>query len=422
MPQTHSHPRIPKLRFPEFVWEWEEKKLWEMLEFKNWLNADKEKYWSWIKFINVLDILNNNYITYEKIVWSVEVDEKNFKNYAVKYWDVLFQRSSETREEVWTANVYLDKHNKAVFGGFVIRWRSLVEYNPVFMNKLLKTDVARDEITSRSWWSTRYNIGQDSLSVVKLFFPSLPEQQKIASFLSSVDEKIESLRTKKELLEKYKKWAMQGIFSQNIRFKDENGKDFPEWEERKLGEIGETYNWLTWKSWEDFWAWKPFVTYKQIFDNSKIDSSKFAFVSIESWEKQNKVKYWDLFFTVSSETPQEVWMSAVLLDEVEEDLYLNSFCFWFRINSFDILSPEFARLYFRYQDIRKKIIVLAQWSTRYNISKNQMMKIKIKLPNIKEQQKIADFLSEIDEKIEKLNQELESTEKWKKGLLQGMFV
>jgi len=215
--------KVPKLRFKEFSGGWELKKLSQLLEFKNGINASKEQYGSGFKFINVLDILNNDFITHDLIIGSVDVDESVFEKYSVNYGDILFQRSSETREEVGTACVYLDS-KPATFGGFVIRGKKIGEYDPMFLNKLLKTDLSRNEITSKSGGSTRYNVGQETLSSVALPFPSLPEQQKIASFLSAVDEKIQQLTRKKEWLEQYKKGVMQQLFSGKLRFKDENGK------------------------------------------------------------------------------------------------------------------------------------------------------------------------------------------------------
>lgn len=402
--------KIPKIRFKEFSSEWEEKKLWEVCAFFSWWTplTSKKEYYNWnIPFIKSWEI---NKSKTEQFITDLWLNNSSAK--LVDKWDLLYALYWATSWQVWISKINW-AINQAVL---CIKTKE----NTFFLYTILKNKKHSILEKFLQWW--QWNLSADIVKSFKFLFPSLPEQQKIASFLSSVDEKIEKIKEKKKNLEEYKKWVMQKIFSQEIRFKDENWEEFGEWEEKKLGEIWETFNWLTWKTWEDFWNWNPFITYKQIFDNSKIDTSKFALVSIKYWEKQNKVKYWDIFFTVSSETPQEVWMSAVLLDEIQEDLYLNSFCFWFRIKSFDVLSPEFTRFYFRYQDIRKKIIILAQWSTRYNISKSEMMKIKINLPTLKEQEKIADFLFGIDEKIEKVSDELEKMEEFKKGLLQGMFV
>lgn len=412
---------IPRLRFPGFEGEWVEKSLGDLMDFKNGINASKEQYGRGVKFINVLDILNNEYITHDKIIGSVDVDKNTAEKYSVEYGDILFQRSSETREDVGAANVYLDKERTATFGGFVIRGKKIGEYEPIFLNKLLKTDTARDSITSKSGGSTRYNVGQEILASVKLKFPTLPEQQKIAAFLTAVDEKLQGLRQQKALLEQYKKGVMQQLFSLELRFRDEKGEEFTAWEVRRLGDIGKTYNGLTGKTKEDFGTGKKYIQYKQIFDNSKIDIDKCGLVKIGENDNQNTAIYGDIFFTTSSETSDEVGMSSVMLDEVEE-LYLNSFCFGFRPNSLAELYPSYARYFFRSEIFRNDILKLAQGSTRYNMSKTQLMELMIDLPSLEEQTRIADYLTALDAKIAAVQAQAAGVAAWKKGLLQQLFV
>ena len=258
-------------------------------------------------------------------------------------------------------------------------------------------------------------------SEIKLPFPCIKEQNKIASFLTSVDIKINLLTKKKALLETYKTGVIQKIWSQELRFKDEYCKDFPDWEERTLGGIGETFNGLTGKTKEDFGKGKPFIQYMQIFNSAKIDTSRFGYVDIKEGENQKKVKLGDIFFTTSSETPMEIGYASVLIEEVK-DVYLNSFCFGYRPNSLNELNPDFASYLFRSNSFRKQIIKLAQGSTRYNMSKVQLMKLLVQLPCLKEQQKTASFLSSIDKKIEIVDFQLERNKEFKKGLLQQMFV
>lgn len=112
---------VPQLRFSEFSGEWEEKKLGNVLSFKNGINADKEQYGKGYKFINVLDIINNNTIVYNNIIGSVDISKDVFEKNKVGYGDILFQRSSEIREEAGQSSVYLDKDHFSTFGGFVIR-------------------------------------------------------------------------------------------------------------------------------------------------------------------------------------------------------------------------------------------------------------------------------------------------------------
>ena len=221
-------------------------------------------------------------------------------------------------------------------------------------------------------------------------------------------------------MERYKKGVMQKIFSQKLRFKDENGNDFPDWEEKKLGEIGNTFNGLTGKTKEDFGEGKPYIQYKQIFDSSKIKIEKCDLVKIKSDEKQQQVMFGDIFFTVSSETPNEIGTASVLLDDVQE-MYLNSFCFGYRPNSLKTTIPTFLRYLFRSPIFRNDIVKLAQGSTRYNMSKLGLLKLTVNIPHPNEQQKVATFLSSIDEKLEKCQSQIKAMEHWKKGLLQQMF-
>ena len=264
-------------------------------------------------------------------------------------------------------------------------------------------------------------INKSEFSDLKFSFPYLQEQEKIASFFTVIDQKLNLLKEKKEKLELYKKGVMQQIFSQKLRFKDEKGKEFPEWEEKRLGSIGTTISGLSGKAGDDFGEGEFYIQYKQIFDDSKIDISRFGRVKISKNEKQTKVKYGDVLFTTSSETPNEIGTSSVLLDHVE-NLYLNSFCFGFRPNSLIETLPNYLRFLFRSNHFRIDLMKLAQGSTRFNMSKTEFLKLTTKLPSSAEQQKIADFLSALDTKINLVSIQIEKTELWKKGLLQQMFV
>jgi type I restriction enzyme S subunit len=250
-------------------------------------------------------------------------------------------------------------------------------------------------------------------------FPLAPfrEQQKIAQILSSWDKAIEKLEALIAAKQKRKKALMQQLLTGKKRF---SGFE-EEWKMWVLKNLGDTFNGLTGKNKDDFGFGMPYIPYINIFKNSCIDVKQFDLVDVGEFESQVKVKYGDIFFTTSSETPEEVGMSSILLDQVEE-VYLNSFCFGFRLHHFKTLLPEYARYLFRVEHIRKQIAVLAQGATRYNLSKTQLLKISIELPCIEEQQKIASVLSAADTEIETHQKKLAALKEQKKGLMQQLLT
>ena len=256
------------------------------------------------------------------------------------------------------------------------------------------------------------------MSEIPFDIPPLKEQEKIAEILTTWDEAITKQTELLEAKELQKKALMQKLLSGEVRFDGFSDK----WEEVRLGEIGNSFNGLSGKTGEDFGIGEAkYITYKNIFNYSKIKLDIFENVQISNDEKQNLVQFGDIFFTVSSETPEEVGMSSVLLDNVS-NTYLNSFCFGYRLNNFNTLDPYFARFYFRSFQMRDKISRLAQGSTRFNLSKNEIMKLKIKLPSLPEQQKIAEVLSLADDEINLLRNELEELKLQKKALMQKLLT
>ncbi|WP_394201646.1 restriction endonuclease subunit S [Shewanella waksmanii] len=397
---------VPKLRFEEFSENWQAIELGELMTFKNGINASKEQYGRGVKFINVMDIIENDYITYDRIVGSVDVEDKEFEKNIVEYGDILFQRSSETREEVGQANVYLDKKNVATFGGFVIRGKKVGNFDSVCMNYLLKTNKARKEVTTKSGGSTRYNVGQATLSAVNIDLPPcIPEQQKIASFLSKVDEKIALLTEKKDKLAEYKKGVMQQLFNgkwqeqdglltfipPTLRFKADDGSEFPDWEEKKLGDLA---------------------------NSIKSGKSKaFDEGTIELWGSTGKIGFTDKvshnghFILVA-----RVGANAGKLNEVQGQFGVSD-------NTLVIdVKPEHHLRFIKSSLLKFDLNRLIFGSGQPLITGGDLKAHKMVVPTFDEQTKIANFLSAIDNKIDLTNSELEKAKEWKKGLLQQMFV
>jgi type I restriction enzyme, S subunit len=421
---------VPELRFPGFEGAWIETPMGDLMSFKNGYNAEKEQYGSGIKFINVLDIIENDFIVHDLIIGSVQIPDRDFKKNEVKYGDILFQRSSETREEVGQANVYLDRGKSATFGGFVIRGRPIREFDPVFFNGMLKTAKPRKDITSRSGGSTRYNIGQESLEAIIISIPTLPEQRKIADFLTAVDGRIGQLSQKKALLEDYKKGLMQQLFTQVLRFKDDHGNDFPEWEEKKYSEI---YTFQNTNSYS-----RDLLTYEggevrnihygdihtKFRSNFYLSQEVVPFikpeVELKRISKDCYCRVGDLVIADASEDYADVGKCIEIMELGEKTLAgLHTFIARPRKGA---VSPGFGGYLMQSREVRLKIMTIAQGTKVLGLSKNMLCNIKLPIPHPDEQTKIANFLTALDRKIESVSTQITGMQTWKKGLLQQMFV
>jgi len=422
----------PVLRFPEFEENWNEKRFENFYSFKttNSYSRDNLNYENGsVKNIHYGDVhtkFNSLFDISKELVpfinEEIDISRINEECY-VSVGDLVIADASEDYNDIGKTIEIVNLNDEQVVAGlhtFLARKESDEMVNG-FASFLMKTRNVRLAVMKIAQGTKVLGISTKRLAHIPLFIPTPEEQQKITSFLTTVDDHIQLLNNKKAKLAEYKKGVMQKIFSQEIRFKDENGSSFSDWEEKKLGAIGNTFNGLTGKTKVDFGGGKPYVQYMQIFSNSKIDLEDFGKVKIEEGENQSKVQFGDVFFTTSSETPNEIGTASVLLDEVE-DVYLNSFCFGFRPNSINELVPAFSRYLFRSELFRRKIVKLAQGSTRFNMSKVELMKLDVMLPDEGEQRKIAAFLSSLDESIESNGIEINGTMEYKKSLLQKMFV
>ena len=194
------------------------------------------------------------------------------------------------------------------------------------------------------------------------------------------------------------------------------------WVKRKLGDLGFSFSGLSGKTIDDFGEGKPFIPYMNIFTNGKINSKQLEYVRIAENERQNKVEQGDWFFTTSSETPDEVGMTSVLVEDIGE-AYLNSFCFGFRLYDKSEFEPEFVSYLFRSLELRKKISLFAQGSTRYNLPKQQMFnKLYISYPSsLSEQRRIASILSSADKVIDSTQKLIAKYKQIKQGMMEDLL-
>lgn len=263
-------------------------------------------------------------------------------------------------------------------------------------------------------------LGQDRFMKSRIVLPPLDEQQKIAEILSTQDKAIELQGRKIEELKRFKKGCLEKMFPRKGQKVPE--KRFPgftdDWEQRKLGEMGQTYTGLSGKTKDDFGHGQArFVTYMNVFSNPISNPEMTEPIEIDP--KQNEVEVGDVFFTTSSETPEEVGMSSILLEK-RGKIYLNSFCFGFRPS--EKIDSYYLAYMLRSESTRAKIILLAQGISRYNISKNKVMEIAVSLPSLDEQKMIGQYFSQLDNLITLHQRKLEEMKKQKKALMQLLLT
>ena len=403
---------VPALRFKEFDGEWELLRLGQIGSFKNGLNKDKKDFGFGSPFVNLMDVFGKAILENDEF-GLVNANEKDLELYNLLKGDVLFIRSSVKRTGVGETSLVSKDYKNTVYSGFLIRFRANEEnIGFSFRRYCFSNQPFRKELLSFATSSANTNINQESLTKIKVNFPSLPEQQKIASFLSAVDEKIQQLTKKKELLKDYKKGVMQQLFSSQLRFKDENGNPYPDWEEKRLGVLSEIVGGGTPETAkEEYWGGEV-----QWFTPTEI-RSRFISDSVrtitQAGLKKSSAKLLPvgtILFT-SRATIAELGfaMNECTTNQGFQSLIVNE-----KNNS------EF--IYYLIKKNKKEFIRKSQGSTFLEISSKEMKKMKFNIPCLEEQQKIATYLSSIDTKIERVNNQITQTQNFKKRLLQQMLI
>lgn len=252
-------------------------------------------------------------------------------------------------------------------------------------------------------------IGNQEVLANKVTFPNLEEQTKIASLFRFLDERI---ATQNKIIDKLQS-LIKGL--NDLLYTQYGGEVLT-----SFAELGTSYSGLSGKSAQDFGSGKPFITYLNVYSNNVIKENDFQYVAIKDDEKQNVVKYGDVLFTLSSETPEEVGVGSVYLGK--EKVYLNSFCFGIHITNTEVAFPPYLSYYVSLTAFRKFIYPYAQGSTRFNLCKADFEKASIKLPTLADQKRIYSVLGHIDCKIETEKQMLNLYNSQKQYLLRQMFI
>jgi type I restriction enzyme S subunit len=278
--------------------------------------------------------------------------------------------------------------------------------------QMLQSHVVFDYVRLNTSVGAQPNLSLEQVGNLAVSLPTLPEQQKIAAFLGAVDRKIQQLKRKQALLEQYKKGVVQQLFSQELRFKREDGGEFPEWEEKRLGDVceiagGGTPDTDVPEYWNGDIQWfTPTEIKGKYVSKSKRTITKLGL------QKSNAVllPVGTILFT-SRATIGEISFAT---EECATNQGFQS-----------VIVSKGTSSEFVYQWIlwnRQAFLTKAQGSTFIELSKKEMVEIPIQLPSLEEQTRIAGFLMALDAKVAGVAQAVAAAQRWKKGLLQQMFV
>ena len=374
------------------------------------------------KFIRMTNLQRNNiYLNLSDLKFvDIQSNSSDGKRTSLRAGDILMSITAELGKIGWV--------HEGLGEAFINQHTALIRLNEKksdskYIAYLLSSKEMNHKINRLNDSGAKAGLNLPTIKSIPIDIPPLPEQRKIAKILSTWDKAISTTERLIDNSKQQKKALMQQLLTGKKRLLDDSGKPFEgEWEEVKLEKLGTTFTSLTGKTKSDFGSGKLYVPYINIFKNASVDINHLERVNISENERQNEVKFGDIFFTTSSETPEEVGMSSVMLDMPNEAVYLNSFCFGFRLHSFEQATPIFMKHVLRSSSVRRSISILAQGATRYNLSKTQLLKVKITLPKKPEQQKIASVLNNAEKEIKLLEQQLADLKLEKKALMQQLLT
>lgn len=412
--------RVPELRFPGFEGEWEEKNFKEVVKINQGLQ------------ISIADRL----LEYEEgalfYITNEFLNPNSNKRYFIKNAsksvicsedDILMTRTGNTGKVV--TNVKGAFHNNF----FRIAYPKTV-YKEFLFNFLILPKT-QDFIIRLAGTSTIPDLNHSDFYKIKFISPPFKEQQKIATFLTSIDTRIQQLEKKKTLLEQYKKGVMQKIFKQEIRFKDEEGKEFPKWDKVKYSKL---YSFIRTNSYS-----RNDLNYEQenvrnihygdihtkfttLFDITK-ELVPFINLDIDisRYNDEDYCKEGDLVIADASEDYADIGKTIEIVNINNEKVLAGLHTFLARPLD-NRMAIGFAAYMLQSWSVRKQIMTIAQGTKVISLSTGRLGNVILPIPCKLEQTKIAHFLTAIDTKIAVTTEQVEQTKKWKKGLLQRMFV
>ena len=408
----HKKLNVPNLRFPEFKGEWEKCTFDEIAQYKKgpFGSALKKDIFvpqskTAIKVYEQQNAIKKDW-TLSRYYITKDYFDSHMKQFVTKAGDLIVSCAG-TIGEIYELP---QEAEDGVFNQALMR----VRVNDKVVNKEIFITVFSSMIDK---FSKIYSNGSAiknippfaDLKRTQVYLPCKEEQNAITKLLRSLDERI---ATQSKIIDKLQS-LIKGL--NDFLYTQYGGEVLT-----SFAELGTSYSGLSGKSAQDFGSGKPFITYLNVYSNNVIKENDFQYVAIKDDEKQNVVKYGDVLFTLSSETPEEVGVGSVYLGK--EKVYLNSFCFGIHITNTEVAFPPYLSYYVSLTAFRKFIYPYAQGSTRFNLCKADFEKASIKLPSLESQKRIYSILKSIASKIETEKNLLGLYYTQKQYLLRQMFI
>ena len=413
----------PKLRFKEFDNQWDKIKINDQAQTVTSGSRDWAQYYSESgdKFIRMTNLVRDGiYLDLSDLKFvQLPKDSNEGKRTSLKFGDILISITAELGKLGWIpeglGTAYINQHTA------LVRMKDSVDSK--FIAYSLSTEKYNNKLNSLNDSGAKAGLNLGTIRNFELIVPPKEEQTKIASFLSAVDEKISQLTQKHELLNQYKQGMMQKLFSQQLRFKADDGSEFGEWEKTKFLDLM-----------VDLWDYRGKTPKKLGMDwgDGEIQSLsalniKKGFIDFDAdchlgseklyktWMNKGDLEKDDIIFTM------EAPLGNVALIPDDRKYILSQRVVCFKTNK-KMVDNKFIFQLILSDQFQSRIEELATGTTAKGINQKSMQKIEVALPPKDEQTKIANFLSVIDQKIEVVAQQIEQAKTWKKGLLQQMFV
>jgi type I restriction enzyme, S subunit len=386
--------KVPYLRFPEFRDEWNETTLRKVsTNISYGIGASAVEYDGKNKYLRITDIDEDSHQFVPKPLCSPQ--GRDFNNYRLISGDIVFAR---TGASVGKSYLYKEDDGNLVYAGFLIKFH-IQKADPYFIYLLTYRSTYNKWVLVHSMRSGQPGLNAEEYKEFAFFKPSVPEQQKIATFLSAVDKKIQLLQRKKELLEQYKKGVMQKIFSQEIRFKDEKGQDYPDWEEKKIGAIFKI------KAGGD-------IDSQHV---SKDSSSIFKYPIYANSEKRFGLYGYSDIFKIDHPSITVTGRGSLGIAHARDHNY-------YPIVRLLVLLPKLDQSIWFFQYAISMLNIFVESTGVPQLTAPQISSYPISFPSHSEQETIASYLRAVDKKIHHVQLQAERVQIFKKGLLQQMFV